>query len=175
MSSPRAYFAYSPLIDPSTFEDWRRKNGYGTFQMPEGEVAEAVDVDLAFDYASVRWGGRIASLVKKPGRSVHGKLFLIPTDAWSMIQHAEGARGAKFVELPVQVRSGGRTVAATAFGTHPDRTTSKGPVSEQYALALAKAAEAAKLPNSYVLRLKAEAEILQRVQAFGRQQGLPTE
>lgn len=170
-SPPRAYFSYSPLIDPAAFEEWRRKHGY-SFQLPEGEVAEALDVDLVFDSPSTRWGGRIASLSRKPGRSVHGKLFRISGDDWAILQHAEGARAGKRVELPVQVRAGGKTVAATAFATNPDHATVKGPVSEEYARALAKAAEAARLPNPYVSRLKAEAEILQRVQAFGRQQGL---
>lgn len=174
-SAPRAYFAYSPLIDPAAFEAWRLKNGYAQFQLPAGEVAEAIDVDLVFDYTSPRWGGRIASLTRKAGRSVHGKLFRIRPEDWAVIQHAEGGRGAKFVELEVQVRSGGKTVTATAFSTHPDRRTVKGPVSESYAIALARAAEAAKLPGPYVMRLKAEAEILQRVQAFGRDQNLPTE
>lgn len=171
-SPPRAYFAYSPLIDPAVFEDWRQKHGYGAFRLPEGEAAEALEVDLAFDFVSPRWGGRIASLVKKPGKTVHGKLFRISASDWAIIQHAEGARGGKFVELPIQVRAGGKTLTATAFSAHPDLATHKGPVSEDYARALAQAAEAAKLPHPWVLRLKAESEILQRVQAFGRQQGL---
>lgn len=175
MSSPRAYFAYSPLIDPAAFEEWKLKNGHAAFSLPEGEVAEALEVDLVFNYTSPRWGGRIAGLTRKPGRSVFGKLFRIRPEDWAIIQHAEGGRGARFVELEVQVRAGGKTQPATAFSTPPDRATTKGPVSETYAQALARAAEVAKLPAPYVMRLKAEAEILHRVQAYGRDQGLPTE
>lgn len=174
-SAPHVYFAYSPLIDPAAFEAWRMKNGYPQFQLPAGEVAEAVDVDLVFDYPSPRWGGRIASLTRKSGRSVYGKLFRIRPEDWAIIQHAEGGRGARFVELEVQVKAGGKLTTATAFASPPDRRVLKGPVSESYAKALADAAEAARLPAPYVTRLKAEAEILQRVQAFGRDQNLPTE
>lgn len=172
---PRAYFAYSPLMDPAAFEAWKQKHDHAAFQLPKGEVGEAVDVDLVFDFHSIQWGGRIASLTKRPGRSVFGLLYQLRPEAWPIIQQAEGGRGGKFVELAVQVRAAGRLQSATAFASHPDRRVLKGPVSESYAEALARAAEAAKLPQPYVLRLKAEAEILKRVQAAGRDQGLPLE
>jgi len=168
----RIYFAYSPLIDPATFDDWKRKNGYPSFQLPEGEVAEAVDMDLVYDYSSPRWGGRIAGLTKKPGRSVFGRLYRIRAEDWPIIQHAEGGRGDKFAEIAVAVRAGGKQVQAVAFSTHPNRATTKGPVSESYAKALATAAERARLPAEYAARLRAEAEILQKVQAYGKQHGL---
>jgi hypothetical protein len=166
----RAYFAYSHLIDPATFDDWKRKNGHASFQLPEGEVAEAVDVDLFYDSPSKRWGGRIAGLAKRPG-SVFGRLYRIRDEDWPIIQRAEGDRGDKVAEIPVTVKVGGKSVQAIAFSTHPLCATTKGPVSESYTQALVTAAERAKLPAEYVERLRAEAEILQKVQAFGKEHG----
>lgn len=174
MTAPalRPYFAYSTILDPETFARWKAEQKLPDFQLPEGQVAEAEDVDLVFNLHAPRWGGRIASLVKAPGRSVSGKLFRIPEADWAAVRRAEGAGEGGFQEVPVRVRAGSQVVDAVAFAAAPDRITLQGPVSESYAVALARGAEAAGLPRAYWERLKAEAEILRRVQAVGRELNL---
>lgn len=169
---PRLYFAYSTILDPETLTRWKAEHSLPSFQLPEGQVAEAQDVDLVFNLHSPRWGGRIASLVQAPGRSVSGKLFRIPDADWATVRRAEGAQGGSFQEMPVRVKAGGQVVEAVAFASAADRTTLQGPVSESYASTLARGAEAAGLPRAYWERLKAEAQILQRVQAVGRELNL---
>lgn len=170
MSSPRALFAFSPLIDPAAFDEWKRSHGHAALQLPPGEVAEAVGVDLVYSCPSKKWGGRIAALTPVAGKSVFGKLFRIRPEDWAAIVEAETGRGEKLAELEVQVRAGGKMIPATAFA--PRAPSTDGPVSESYARALAKAAEAARLPADYVDRLKAEAELLHRVQSYGQKHGL---
>src|SRR5262245_34998426 len=170
--SPRVYFAYSTILDPETLSRWKAEHQQPGFQLPEGQVAEAQDVDLVFNLHSPRWGGRIASLVASPGRSVFGKLFRIPDADWATVRRAEGAQGGSFKEMPVKVKAGGQMVDAVAFAAAQDRSTLQGPVSESYASTLARAGEAAGLPKAWWERLKAEAEILQRVQAVGRELNL---
>ena len=41
---PRAYFAYSTVLDPAAFEEWRHQHGYDFFQLPQGTRAEAFRV-----------------------------------------------------------------------------------------------------------------------------------
>lgn len=168
-SADRLYFAYSVLLDPETFALRMKEGGHATFRLPEGRVGEAQDVDIVFNFHSPKWGGRIASLVAMPGHSVFGKVLALKDSDWAIVREAEGARSGAFVELPVQVKVDGQPIAATALAAAPGRTTTSGPVSEPYANALARGAEAAGLPKAYWEKLKAEAAILAKVQAVGRE------
>jgi AIG2 family protein len=170
MASPdRHYFAYSVLLDPETFALRMKESGHAAFRLPEGKVGEAQDVDLVFNFHSPKWGGRIASLVAMPGHSVFGKVLTLKDADWAIVRGAEGGKSGAFVELPVQVKVDGQLISATALSAAQGRTTSSGPVSESYANALARGAEAAGLPKAYWEKLKAEAAILAKVQAVGRE------
>lgn len=171
-ASERLYFAFSPLLDPAAFERWRQSSAFSRFQLPEGKIAEAVDVDLVFDAPSEKWRGRIAGLTRAPGKSVLGKLYRIRSEDWGAVQDMEGARAGERVELAVRVKVDGQQVEAIGFATNPARATTTGPVSEEYAQALARGAKAAGLPKAYVEKLEAEAMILERVQGAGRKLGL---
>jgi hypothetical protein len=172
MPADRLYFAYSVLLDPETFARRMKDGGHAAFRLPEGKVGEAQDVDIVFNFHSPKWGGRIASLVAMPGHSVFGKVFTLKEADWAIVREAEGAKSGSFTELTVQVKVDGKVAAATALGAAPGRTTTSGPVSESYANALARGAEAAGLPKAYWEKLKAEAAILAKVQAIGRELNL---
>ncbi len=150
----RAYFAYSTILDRAAFEEWRRQHGYDFFELPLGQKAEAVDLALEYDFPSRWWGGRVAGLVDQPGSSVHGLLFQISGKDWPIIQHKEGLVTQMCVERPVRVRLGGREVEATAFTTAANRKSDEGPVSARFVEALARGAEAAGLPASWVASLR---------------------
>src|SRR5277367_3985011 len=117
----RKYFAYSTILDRAAFEEWRHQHGYDFFELPVGELAEAVDVGLDYDFPSRWWGGRVAGLVDRPGGSVHGLLFRIPGKDWPIIQHKEGLVTGMCVERAVRVRAQGRQLEATAFTTAANR------------------------------------------------------
>ncbi|NPC86982.1 gamma-glutamylcyclotransferase, partial [Pyxidicoccus fallax] len=55
-SATRLYFAYSTILDRAAFDEWKQQHGYGFFELPEGRLAEAVDVDLVYDFPSRWWG-----------------------------------------------------------------------------------------------------------------------
>jgi len=170
--SDRLYFAYSVLLDPETFALRMKEGGHPTFRLPEGKVGEAQDVDLVFNFHSPKWGGRIASLTPSPGRSVHGRIYALRDTDFAIVRDAEGAKSGSFQELPVKVKVEGQVLQAVAFATAPGRATTSGPVSESYANTLARGAEAAGLPRAYWEKLKAEAAILAKVQAVGRELNL---
>ncbi|HVE86731.1 MAG TPA: gamma-glutamylcyclotransferase [Myxococcales bacterium] len=172
MPSPTSYFAYSVLLDPETFDRRMKEGGHPTFRLPEGKVGEAQDVELVFNFHSPRWGGRIASLVPMPGHSVFGRVLPLKDSDFAILRDAEGAKSGSFQELNVQVKVDGKLVPAVAFATAPGRATTSGPVSESYASALARGAEAAGLPRAYWEKLKAEAAILAKVQSVGRELNL---
>ncbi len=151
---PRTYFAYSTVLDRTAFDEWRSEHGYESFQLPEGEVAEALDVELVFDFPSRWWGGRVAGLADAAGKSVFGRLFEIPGRDWPIVQHKEGVVTAMSVERPVQVRVNGQVRQATAFVTNPIRRSEEGPVSPRFVEAFVRGAESAGLPADYVERLK---------------------
>src|SRR6478609_1352036 len=90
-SGTRLYFAYSTVLDRAAFEEWRTQHAYEFFDLPAGEVVEAVDLDLVYDFPSRWWGGRVAGLVDKPGSSVFGRLFEIAGADWPIVEHKEGA------------------------------------------------------------------------------------
>ena len=150
---PRLYFAYSTVLDRIAFEAWRAEHGYGSFDLPEGVVAEALDVDLVYDFPSRWWGGRVAGLADWPGASVFGRLFTVSGDDWPIVQHKEGAITGMSVERPVGVLAGGERLEATAFTTNPERASLEGPVSPRFVEALVRGARAAGLPGPYVARL----------------------
>ena len=150
---PRRYFAYSTVLDRIAFEAWRAEHGYGSFDLPEGVVAEALDVDLVYDFPSRWWGGRVAGLADRPGITVFGRLFTVAGVDWPIVQHKEGGITGMSVERPVWVLAGGERLEATAFTTNPARASLDGPVSPRFLEALLRGARAAGLPEDYLARL----------------------
>jgi gamma-glutamylcyclotransferase len=153
----RLYFAYSTVLDRAAFEEWRSQHGYGFFALPEGKVAEALGVDLVYDFPSRWWGGRVAGLADRPGASVFGRLLEIPGKDWPIIQHKEGAITGMCIERDVTVRCEGQEQKATAFTTRPDRASQDGPVSMRFVEALVRGASAAGLPEAYLERIRRDA------------------
>jgi cation transport regulator ChaC len=152
-TASRLYFAYSTILDRAAFEEWRSEHGYTFFRLPEGKMAEAIGVDLVFDFPSRWWRGRVAGLTDKPGASVFGRLFEIGGKDWPIIQHKEGAVTGMSVEREVRVKVDEKEIVATAFTTHPQRVTSEGPVSSDFVEALVRGAKSAGLPASYLDRI----------------------
>src|SRR5688572_10581749 len=111
----RWYFGYSTILDRAAFEEWRGQHSYDFFDLPKGELAEASDLTLVYDFPSRWWGGRVAGLQDAAGKSVFGLLFAIPEKDWSIIQHKEGVVTGMCVERTVKVKSGDKLVEATAF------------------------------------------------------------
>jgi gamma-glutamylcyclotransferase len=153
----RLYFAYSTILDRDAFLEWRSQHGYDFFELPEGRLAEAVDVDLVYDFPSRWWGGRVAGLQDRPGAKVYGRVFEITERDWPVIQHKEGAVTGMCVERPVHVRVGAEEVEATAFTTNPRRASDEGPISNRFVEALVRGAESAGLPPEYIQRLRTSA------------------
>lgn len=153
----RLYFAYSGVLDRDAFEEWKQEHSYQFFQLPEGQVGEAKDVDLIFDFPSRWWGGRVAGLVDKSGSSVFGRLFEIPAKNWPVVQHKEGVVTGMSIERQIKITVAGQTVEATAFVTSPARASTLGPVSERYIEALINGAKSAGLPEAYVHSLRSKA------------------
>jgi len=151
----RLYFAYSTILDRAAFEEWRSGHGYDFFDLPEGQLAEAKDLKLVYDFPSRWWGGRVAGLADAKGRSVWGRVFEITEKDWPIIQHKEGHVTGMCVERPVTVVVDGKEVQATAFTTNPDRKSDDGPVSPRFVEALVRGAKAAGLPDAYVQSLSA--------------------
>ncbi len=150
---PRRYFAYSTVLDRTAFEEWRAQHGYDFFRLPEGSGAEALDLDLVYDFPSRWWGGRVAGLTDRTGASVFGVLLEIAAEDWPVVQHKEGAITGMCVERTVRVRAGGEIVEAIAFTTNPARASLDGPISQRFVEALTRGARAAGLPEGYVARL----------------------
>lgn len=146
----RLYFAYSTILDRAAFEEWRAQHGYDFFDLPQGEVGEALDVGLVYDFQSRWWGGRVAGLADQPGARVFGKVFEIAEKDWPVIQHKEGFVTNMCGERPVRVKVGGKVVEATAFTTRAERRSSDGPVSTRFVEALVRGARSAGLPEDYV-------------------------
>lgn len=146
----RRYFAYSTILDRAAFEEWRAQHSYDFFELPEGEVGEALDVELVYDFQSRWWGGRVAGLADKVGAHVFGKVFEISEKDWPVIQHKEGFVTNMCGERPVRVNVGGQIVEATAFTTRPERRSAEGPVSTRFVDALVRGATSAGLPPEYV-------------------------
>lgn len=150
----RRYFGYSTILDRAALEEWKAQHGYGFFTLPAGEVAEALDVELVFDFPSRWWGGRVAGLTDQTGASVFGRLYEVAGSDWPILQHKEGAVTGMCIEREVRVRAGGEILSATAFTTRPERTANDGPVSTRFLAALQRGAEQAGLPPEYLARLR---------------------
>jgi hypothetical protein len=172
LTKARPYFAWSVVLDAAERSAALGRAGQGAFRLPAGTVAEARDLDLAYTHSSERWGGRVAALVEKPGASVFGLLLEVPASDWPILQALEDAKSGEYVEVEVEVRSGGKVTKATAFTPSVERVAPMGQVSQRFADALARGAREAGLPAAYVTKLEAEAMVLQRVQAFGQRMGL---
>jgi gamma-glutamylcyclotransferase len=155
--APRLYFAYSTVLDPAAFEEWRHQHGYDFFSLPPGERVEALDVGLVYDFPSRWWGGRVAGLEDRPGSSVHGVVFSIAPVDWPIVQHKEGLVTHMCVERPVRVRGPSGEREATAFTTAPARQSGEGPVSARFVEALVRGAQAAGLPPAWVESLRVSA------------------
>ena len=155
-SGLRHYFAYSTILDRAAFEEWRAQHGYEFFNLPQGKLAEAMDVELVYDFPSRWWGGRVAGLADAPGRSVFGLLFEIAEKDWPVIRHKEGAVTNMCEERPVRVRVAGELLEATAFTTRAERRNLDGPVSTRFIEALVRGARSAGLPEDYVRSLEAQ-------------------
>jgi hypothetical protein len=157
-SGVRRYFAYSTVLDRAAFEEWRGQHGYDFFSLPEGDVAEALDVGLVYDFPSRWWGGRVAGLQDQPGSRIFGKLFEIAEKDWPIIQHKEGFVTHMCGERTVRVKVGDQLLEATAFTTRPERMSSDGPVSARFVQALVRGARSAGLPEDYVASLATVAD-----------------
>lgn len=154
----RRYFAYSTILDRPAFEEWRGQHGYDFFDLPEGQLAEAIDVALVYDFPSRWWGGRVAGLVNQPGATVWGRVFEIAEKDWPIVQHKEGVVTGMSVERPVRVRIGGQELEAIAFTTNPSRASADGPVSARFVEALARGAKSAGLPDAWIASLASSAK-----------------
>ncbi len=154
----KLYFAYSTILDRDAFLEWRAQHGYDFFDLPEGRLAEAVDVGLVYDFPSRWWGGRVAGLVDQPGFSIFGRVFEIAGKDWPVIQHKEGAVTGMCVERPVRVRIDGEEKEAFAFTTNPRRASTEGPISARFIEALVRGAQSAGLPADYIDRLRTGAK-----------------
>jgi hypothetical protein len=154
-AASKLYFAYSTILDRAAFEEWRSQHGYDFFELPEGKLAEALDVDLVYDFPSRWWGGRVAGLLSEaPGERIFGRLFEIQGKDWPIIQHKEGAVTSMCVERLVRVRVEGQELQATAFVTSPRRASTEGPISQRFIEALVRGAQSAGLPADYIERLR---------------------
>ncbi|GAC1343956.1 MAG: hypothetical protein NVSMB23_18340 [Myxococcales bacterium] len=147
------YFGYSTVLDRPAFEEWRAQHGYSFFALPEGRIAEGLDLDLVYDFGSRWWGGRVAGLADAAGSSVFGRIFEIAGEDWPIVRHKEGAVTGMCIERDVRVRVGGEILTATAFTTAPERRTATGPLSTRFLEALQRGARAAGLPADYIERL----------------------
>lgn len=150
----RWYFGYSTILDRAAFEEWRGQHSYDFFELPKGELAEASDLTLVYDFPSRWWGGRVAGLQDAAGKSVFGLLFAVPEKDWSIIQHKEGVVTGMCVERTVKVKAGDKVVEATAFTTNPVRASHDGPVSDRFLEALARGAKSAGLPDAWIASIK---------------------
>lgn len=148
------YFAYSTALDLQAFMEWRNQHSYEFFNLPEGILAEGIDLDLTFDFPSRWWGGLAAGLVDKPGVKIYGKLFKIKAKDWPVIQHKEGFVTGMCVEKNIRVKIGGDVIEAIAFTTNPARANTQGEISPRFLQALVRGAEQSQLPEEYISKLK---------------------
>lgn len=150
-SPSKLYFAYSTVLDSSAFEEWKGQHNYGFFNLPMGEVVEAVNLKLVFDFPSRWWGGRVAGLTDAPGTSVFGMLYEIAGQDWPIIRHKEGAVTGMCVERPVSIKrkDSHSVLNAVAFTTNPQRASAEGEISSRFMEALLRGLEAAGLPERY--------------------------
>ena len=151
----KRYFAYSTILDREAFLEWRDQHSYQFFDLPKGELAEAADLSLVYDFPSRWWGGRVAGLAEAPGMRVCGVVFEISEKDWPIISHKEGGVTGMCIERPVRVKlTSGQLVDAIAFTTNPARASLDGPVSTRFLEALSRGARSAGLSEAWVDSLK---------------------
>lgn len=150
-SPVRLYFAYSALIDRPTFERLWLDCASGERVLPEGRVAEVLDMDLALNCPSLEWGGRIPGLVAAKGRRVPGLLFAVDANDWPAIQAAEEHPDRQ--EIRVRVEIAGIELLATTFSTRPSQVTYLCPVSQKHLDVVVRGALRAGFSGEYVRRL----------------------
>lgn len=160
---PLPWFAFSLSLSPDVARE--RLRNLPVMALPDGELAEALDVDLLYDAQATEWGGRVARLVDAPGKKVMGLLRRMPAHSWTLVERLETALAQAVEERPVRVRTAsGATLSARAFTPPAPGRAAQGVVSVAFLEAHARAAERASLPPAYVERLMAEARIVQTVQ-----------
>ena len=162
-SPPLPWFAFSLSLSPDVARE--RLRNLPVLPLPDGELAEALDVDLVYDAQASEWGGRVARLVDAPGKKVMGLLRRMPSHTWTLVARLETALAQAVEERTVRVRTAsGATLAAKAFTPPAPGQAPQGVVSVAFLEAHARAAERAALPSTYVERLQAEARIVLTVQ-----------
>ncbi|KFE68706.1 gamma-glutamylcyclotransferase [Hyalangium minutum] len=160
---PLPWFAFALSLSPDVARE--RLRNLPVLPLPDGELAEALDVDLLYDAQAAEWGGRVARLVDAPGRKVLGLLRRMPAHTWTVVARLESALAQAAEERMVRVRTAsGATLSARAFTPPAPGQAPQGVVSVAFLEAHARAAERAFLPAAYVERLQAEARIVQTVQ-----------
>ncbi|OJT21596.1 gamma-glutamylcyclotransferase [Archangium sp. Cb G35] len=161
--TPLPWFAFSLALAPELAGE--RLRGVSLPSLPEGELAEALDVELVYDVPSAAWKGRVARLVDAPGQRVPGRLRAMPPDSWPLVTRGEKVLAEATLERPVRVRTAsGALLSARAFTPPAPSQPPRSPVSVAFLVALARAAEHAQLPADAVERLQAEARLVQSVQ-----------
>lgn len=165
--APRSWFAYSLDLAPVIAHE--RLPGLPPIpDVLEGELAEALDVDVVYDVASAAWGGKVARLVDAPGRKLPGMLRRVPSDAWDALVRLESAMAGATDVRQVKVRTfTGAVLSAQVFTPPTPATPAQGLVSESFLVTLAQSAEEAGLSPDHVERLQAEARIVQALQQAG--------
>jgi hypothetical protein len=162
-TAPLPWFAYSLSLAPDVARE--RLHNTPVLALPDGELAEALDVELVYDAPGRDWGGKVARLVDAPGRKVMGLLRRMPPQVWPLVARLETALALAAEERSVRVRTATGAVLAARTFTPPDPgQLAPAPVSVAFLTAHARAAERAGLPVEYVERLQAEARLVQRVQ-----------
>jgi hypothetical protein len=162
-STPMPWFAFSLSLSPDVARD--RLRNLPVLPMPDGELAEALDVELVYDAQATDWGGRVPRLVDAPGRKVMGLLRRMPPHTWPLVTRLETALAQASEERTVRVRTAsGAALTARAFTPPAPKQAPQGVVSVAFLEAHARAAERAALPAQYVERLQAEARLVQTVQ-----------
>ena len=161
--APLPWFTFSLTLAPDLVRE--RLPGAALPAWPEGEVVEALDVEPRYDVEVPAWGGRVARLVNAPGQRLTGRLRALPASGWPEVAEWEARLVGATFERPVRVRTAsGSVIPARTFTPPASSPPATGPVSEAFVLALARAAEQAKLPADVVTRLQAEARLVQLVQ-----------
>ncbi|RYZ41070.1 MAG: gamma-glutamylcyclotransferase [Myxococcaceae bacterium] len=163
-AASRPWFAFSLDLAPAAAS--RHLHGLPPVpDFPEGELVEALDVDVVYDIHVPNWGGRVARLVDAPGHQIMGRLRSVDAESWPVLARLETALALANEERPVRVRTAsGDVVEALAFTPAARNITTQGPVSEAFLITLAVAAERARLPAAVVEKLQAEARIVHAVQ-----------
>jgi hypothetical protein len=165
-TAPLPWFVFSLALAPELVA--ARLPGLAVPELPEGELAEALDVALVHDVPSPAWGGRVARLGEAPGQRLPGLLRAVPAPLWEPVARMEALLGGATGERTVRLRTAsGALRTARAFSPAAPGSPGTGPVSVAFLVALARAAEHAGLPSAYVERLQAEAHLVHTVQQAG--------